>query len=323
MQIASQPTMRIIRSFLLASGVAIPWLTCILFNDSVSGSIASFGAYLIIISFPFLPKSNAWQILLLSALLLSLFATLGASVTLGSLPFFIAAAVVALIQGISELKGRIMRLPLALCALAFFLSVGQAVDGDTVFFSLCFFSGTLWGGLVALALVEPSVDKFPPVETNNHLKNQQSFLGSMLFVSLIGSIVATVIPSTHPCWLPAAALRVMKPTRQQTKKRMSDRALGSLLGACFGGLLLGLYTYPLLHVFFVLLLVFSMLMIGAKHYAVWTFCLTAVALTFNSHPGTSALIIAADRVLLTVGGLIIAALALLMLRDTLFKSDAV
>lgn len=323
MQISSQLSNRILRSLLLASGVAIPWLIGIIIKDPASGSIASFGAYVIITSFPFLPKRNAWQIMLLSALLLSFFATFGASVTLGSLTFFIAAAVVALIQGISELRGGVMRLPIALAVLAFFLSVGQAVDGDTVFFSIWFFCGTVWGGLVALALVEPSADKIPPIERYNYLKKQKQFLASMVIVSLIGSILAAIVPSSHPCWLPAAALRVMKPTRRQTKKRMSDRALGSLLGACFGGLLLGLYTYPLLHVFFVLLLVFAMLMIGAQRYAAWTFCLTAVALTFNSHPGTSALIIATDRVLLTIGGLIISALALLILRDTLLKSDTI
>lgn len=317
MYMTSKRFINIVRSFLLASGVVAPWLLGIMTHNAAAGSIASFGTYLMIISFPFLPKRRAWLVLAISALVHSVFSAIGASVILGSLAFFLFAAIVAFIQGVSELRKSVLSLPVALAALAFFLSVGQAADGDEVFFLTYFFSGTVWGGIMTFALVATATEDTKAVNKPSWLSSQKPFLASMVGVSLIASIVATMVPSTHPCWLPAAALRVMKPTRQQTKKRIRDRALGSLLGACFGGLLLGLYTFPLLHVFFVLLLVFGMLMIGAKHYAIWTFCLTAVALTFNLHPGSSALLIATDRVLLTVGGLFITALALWVLPDEL------
>lgn len=61
------------------------------------------------------------------------------------------------------------------------------------------------------------------------------------------------------------------------------------------------------------LLLFAMLMIGAKRYGYWTFCLTAIALTFNLTATAGPIVLAIDRVLLTVCALVIAIMMLLLL----------
>ncbi|WP_084639662.1 FUSC family protein [Kaistia adipata] len=111
---------------------------------------------------------------------------------------------------------------------------------------------------------------------------------------------------SHAGWLPAAALRVLKPTRGETLSRMKQRGIGSLLGAAAGGLLLGFSGAAWLHALIVGGLVFAMLVIGAKRYGAWTFCLTAVALAFDLGPAADPVPMALDRVLLTAGGLLVA-----------------
>jgi hypothetical protein len=91
---------------------------------------------------------------------------------------------------------------------------------------------------------------------------------------------------------------------------MKQRGVGSLLGAAAGGLILGWASAAWLHALLVGGLVFAMLTIGAKRYGAWTFCLTAVALAFDLGPAAHPLPVAMDRVLLTVGGLVIAALVI-------------
>lgn len=306
-------TRRLLRALLLALSVAAPWTAGIVAGHAQAGSIASFGAYLLIVSFPFLPRRRTWPMLLTAALTISGFAALGALSPLGSLAFFACAAMAATAQGVAELKARALRLPMALAALAFFLSVGQAPQGSALAYSVTFLGGTLWGVLVVFALVAHAPTQRRKPHESAPTADQQRFIAAMIGASMLGGAVAGIAPSAHPCWLPAAALRVLKPTRLQTLKRMRDRGVGSLAGAAFGGLLLGLYAAPWLKAGLVSVLVFMMMIVGAKRYAIWTFCLTAVSLAFNVSPETSAVAIATDRVLLTAGGLIIAALAVFVL----------
>lgn len=309
LQMAELNRARIVRAFLLALGIAAPWITGIAVGHAVFGSIASFGSYLLIVSFPHISERRTFSVLLCAALLLSAFAALGASVKLGSPTFFIAAAFAALVQGLYECRGGFMRTPAALGALAFFLSVGQLAEGGALSYAGPFLIGTLWGIVVVSAVIIRASDAEDAPQPINLGREQKRFIAAIVGSALLGGAAASIVPSTHPCWLPAASMRVIKPTRQETWQRMKQRGLGSLLGAAFGGLVLGLYTSPLLHALMMLLLVFTMLLIGSKRYAVWTFCLTAVVLTFVLAPGSSVLLIAADRVLLTVGGLGITALA--------------
>lgn len=311
-----------LKAFALAAGVSAPWLVGIAADRAVHGSVASFGAYLLVVSFPRLPASGRWQILLVSSLVICLFAVAGGSVALGSVAFFVLALAAAMAQGVGELIGGYFRLPVALAALAFFLSVGQVPAGEEIVYGFCFLGGTLWGSAFAFACI-PGVAGEAKASRKPLLRDtgRRRFLGSMALVSLLGGAAASFSPGSHPCWLTAAGLRVMKPTRRETIYRMKTRGLGTVLGAATAGLLLGLSPLPWLHASLVGVLVFCMLSIGAKRYGFWTFCLTAVALAFDLSPEAGALDLGFDRVLMTIAGIGIAVVALPLLASG-SKSDA-
>lgn len=295
----------------MALAIVAPWLAGIVLGQVSHGMIASFGAYLLGVSFPHVPAAGRGKLLLCSALIISAFAAVGAFVSLGSIIFFVAAVVAAILQCLGELKGGYLRLPVALGVLAFFLSVGQVADGERFFYSLSFLAGTFWAGLIVLVAI-PVAQKTPErgAIALAARADQRHFVAGGALVSMLGSVGACFVPGSHPCWLPAAGLRVMKPTRDQTVYRMKARGLGTTLGAAAGGLILGLPAQPVFHAFLVAMLVFLMLKIGAKKYGGWSFCLTAIALTFNLTANGSALEIASNRVLLTICGIAIAAVVL-------------
>jgi len=303
---------KIRRAALLAAGVMIPWFIGIISGYAQYGSIASFASYLMVVSFPLLPANHCLPVLGISALLFSLFASLGVFVTLGTAAFFIFSLLAALTQGLGELKQGYFRLPVALSALAFFLSVGQAPASGPIFYSLCFSLGAVWGIFLAWLMLPVN----PLAEARTSLQASSlslRFAAGMGIVSLVGSALAALSGGSHPCWLPAAALRVMKPTREQTIYRIKTRSIGTLAGAATGGLLLGLSPIPWLHASIAGGMLFAMLLIGAKRYGGWSFCLTAIALAFNLTPDTSAVSMAINRSLLTIIGMSLVLLVLLIL----------
>ncbi|MCS3429802.1 FUSC family protein [Klebsiella sp. BIGb0407] len=303
---------KIRRAALLAIGVMLPWFIGIISGYAQYGSIASFASYLMVVSFPLLPASRCLPVLAISALLFSVFASIGVFVTLGSVSFFIFALLAALAQGLGELKQGYFRLPIALSALTFFLSVGQVPASGPAFYSLCFSVGAVWGIVLARVMlpVNSQTEASPSLQIS---PLSLRFAAGMGIVSLVGSVLACLSGGSHPCWLPAAALRVMKPTREQTIYRIKTRSIGTLAGAATGGLLLGLSPVPWLHAFIAGGMLFAMLLIGAKRYGGWSFCLTAIALAFNLAPDASAVSMALNRSLLTIIGMCLAVLALLIL----------
>lgn len=303
---------KIRRAALLAIGVMLPWFIGIVSGYAQYGSIASFASYLLVVSFPLLPASHSLTILGLSALLFSLFASIGVFVTLGTVPFFIFAVLAALVQGLGELKQGYFRLPIALSALAFFLSVGQVPASGPVFYSLCFTLGAAWGVFLARLMLPVNQQSEGSVSLKVSSLSLR-FATGMGIVSLVGSVLACLSGGSHPCWLPAAALRVMKPTREQTIYRIKTRSIGTLAGAATGGLLLGLSPIPWLHALIAGGMLFAMQLIGAKRYGGWSFCLTAIALAFNLTPDASAVNMALNRSLLTIVGMCLALFALLIL----------
>ena len=310
--ILALPPEKIRRAALLAVGVMLPWFLGIVSGDAQYGSIASFASYLMVVSFPLLPAKYCLPTLFVSAMIFSLFASIGVFVTLGTTAFFIFALLAALAQGMGELKQGYFRLPIALSALAFFLSVGMAPAAGPAFYSLYFTLGALWGvGLAWRMLpVNPDHEASAPLSlTSISLR----FAAGMSVVSMLGSALACFSGGSHPCWLPAAALRVMKPTREQTLYRIKTRSLGTLTGAATGGLLLGLSPLPWLHAGMAGTMLFVMLLIGAKRYGGWSFCLTAIALAFNLTPDASAVSMAINRSLLTIVGMCLVLLILLVL----------
>lgn len=303
---------KIRRAALLAIGVMLPWFIGIICGYAQYGSIASFASYLLVVSFPLLPVTHCLPMLISSAMLFSLFASIGIWVPLGSPAFFIFALLATLTQGVSELRQGYFRLPVALSALAFFLSVGQAPAAGALFYSVYFSLGASWGVWLAWRMI--------PVNPHSEVSHPLSvsplslrFAIGMGIVSLVGSTLACFSAGSHPCWLPAAALRVMKPTRQETIYRIKTRSLGTLAGAAMGGLLLGLSPIPWLHAGIAGCVFFAMLLIGARRYGGWSFCLTAIALAFNLTPEGSALSMAVNRAFLTLIGMCLALVALMML----------
>ncbi|HDU8656025.1 TPA: FUSC family protein [Morganella morganii subsp. morganii] len=303
-------------SFFIAIWIITPWITGIIAEQPTFGSLMAFGAYLLIVSFPVLPRRYPLFYLLRGAGIISLFAVLGFSVTLGSVPFFVCSVVCAMLQSIAELRGSYLRLPVALGVLAYFLSVGQIPEQGIIFCSMAFTAGTFWSMLMAIILLPRSDKTWTIQPVDIHKKPVKRFTVIMVLTALIGSILATLMTaSSHPCWLPAAGLRVMKPERSVTLARLQARGAGTIAGAAAGGVLLGCYTIPALHAGMVGVLLFLMLIIGAKRYGYWTFCLTAIALTFNLAPGVDSVYLAADRVLLTVIALAIVTLMLRFLPE--------
>jgi hypothetical protein len=297
-------SVRVRRSMMVAGSVVAPWAVGMAVGNAASGSVAAFGAYLLLVSFPAVPLVRPMMTLTLAAAVLTGFAFLGASVTIGDAGFFAVAILAAIAQAVMELRGGALRLPVALAALAFFLSIQQLPQGSSLIYGGLFMAGTLWGAVMAALVLPRAPAKGAPLPVEGGAERR--FLGAAVAASLLGSLLATISPSSHPGWLPAAGLRVLKPTREETLRRMKQRGFGSLLGAACGGLLLGMANAPWLHALLVGVLVFAMLMIGAKRYGAWTFCLTAVALAFDLGPASSPLPVAFDRVLLTVGGLLVA-----------------
>lgn len=311
---------RIRRSLVLALGVVAPWGLGIGLGDAASGSIASFGCYLLIVSFPSVPDSRPLATLGLAALVLGAFATLGAGVALGGVGFFCLAVLAALAQAVMELRGGPLRLPVALAALAFFLSVAQVPDDGWLLYGALFLAGAVWGSALAVLVLPRGPSQ--PVSLAIPDRAGARFVGAAVVASLLGGVAALLSPSPHPGWLPAAALRVLKPTRSETLSRMKRRGIGSLLGAAVGGLLLGFSGAAWLHALLVGVLVFAMLVIGAKRYGAWTFCLTAVALAFDLGPAADPVPMALDRVLLTAGGLLVAAAVFALLPGQATSSAA-
>ncbi|BCP53720.1 hypothetical protein K32_23370 [Kaistia sp. 32K] len=313
---------RIRRAALAAAGVVAPWGVGMAAGQATNGSIASFGAYLLLVSFPTVPVARPVLTLGLAALILSGFACLGAMVTIGGAGFFAMAVAAALAQAVMELRGGPLRLPVALGALAFFLSIEPLPPGGWQLYGGLFLAGTIWAVAVAAVVLPRAPASGSSLPVGDWAGGR--FLATAASASLLGALLAGISPSSHPGWLPAAALRVLKPTREQTLRRMKQRGIGSLLGAACGGLLLGWASAPWLHATLVGILVFAMLMIGAKRYGAWTFCLTAVALAFDLGPVASPLPLAFDRVLLTAGGLlVVTALFFLLPRGSAAPSKTV
>ena len=101
----------------------------------------------------------------------------------------------------------------------------------------------------------------------------------------------------------------MKPTQAQTLLRLKQRFTGTIAGAVFAA---GLFCWPLpalLHAGTLGVMLTLMQLVGAKRYAIWTFCLTVIALDLKSVlPQQIGWRLGEERILLTIGGLALAIL---------------
>lgn len=216
------------RAIIITIGTVSPWIIGLLYNQAQNGSIVAFGSYLVVSTFIFLPQKNTIKILCLSAIIFSFYANVGVFTVLGSPLFFVFAILAAATQCISELHNSYLRVPFALAILGYFLSIEQIPQDGPVFYAIFFSLGCVWGAFITYFCFPKEL--IPLQSQKIELKNnrgQQRFGVTMIMTTLIGSIVACFCPGTHSCWLPAAALRVMKPTKEQTTYRIKARITGS------------------------------------------------------------------------------------------------
>jgi hypothetical protein len=304
---------RVFSALCLASAVGLPWFAGIMVGQATTGATMAFGAYLLVVSFPLLPASHAIACLSGAAVILTGFMFAGTAFAVGSLALVACTTMAAAAQGIAEARNTALRLPTALAALALLVSIGPgsgaaAAAKPAVFFGL----GTLVAVLVVW-LVVPRGDATSSRGRQLTAGEWARFVGIAGCLGLVGGLLLSFVPTFHPGWLPAAALRVLKPTREETFTRMRSRGLGTLAGAAAGGTLLVWDVSSFLSAATVTLMVFAMLMIGARRYGVWSFCLTAAALAFNTNGGESVVTMAIDRVLLTIGGICLVLIAAIFL----------
>lgn len=97
-----------------------PWMISVIMQEPGSGSIASFGAYMMMISFSVLPARNSLLQVFTAAAIMIFFAVLGLSAPSGSIYFFLFTILAALAQGMAELRGGNLRLPVHWQLLFFF-----------------------------------------------------------------------------------------------------------------------------------------------------------------------------------------------------------
>ncbi|HBW3564932.1 FUSC family protein, partial [Klebsiella pneumoniae] len=259
------------------------------------------------ISFSVLPVKKPLQQVLIAAGIMIFFATLGFSAPGGSIYFFLFAILAALAQGLAELRGGNLRLPVSLAALVFFLAHGQSPAETLSQYIFSFGLGCLWAIPFILIFIpketlSPARAPLYPMES----PTQRRFLLGITFTALLGSIAVSLSTVAHACWIPAAALRVVKPGWEETRYRIQTRSMGTMLGAIVGSIILVCYPYPLFHIAIVGGMFLLMLQFGAKNYFRWSFCLTTITLAFNPAVGSDIFSLAQERVLFTIEGISIA-----------------
>lgn len=294
---------KIYRKSLLALGVILPWLIGLFMGYGLLGAISSFGSYLMVVSFPKIPCSlNRFLIIIFSCFSFSLFATIGSMVKVGAIEYYLFAIVFAICQGIAEIKQGYLRLPIALSTLAYFLSIEQIPVGYYFYnYGLFFFIGTLVGGLAVLFWIPTVKDDQNSIIHYSKTVITIYFMQILVFV-ILGCYLSTFFNHFHSCWLTAAGLRVIKPTYTETLYRIKSRGLGTLVGAILATFILFLTPFSLYHLIFVYIMVFCMLMIGAKKYGWWSLCLTSIALSFDFISTQFDAALAIERIELTIIG---------------------
>ena len=274
------------------------------------GFTASFGAYLVAITHPSLPAQGRAQRLTATVLMLSCGAVAGAAGAMWVWAFVPLAVVCAIWQAWTEVADSDLRLPAAMSVLALLLSAGNvSPDVSVVRYGAAFVSGAVWQALVQGMVARPSRMPTPPLEVDSAVLSSSvasapRFIGTMAVLGFVGGAIAASLPVPHAGWLLTTALRVMKPTQAQTLLRLKQRFTGTITGAVSAA---GLLCWPLpalLHAGILGVILTVMQLVGAKRYAVWTFCLTVIALDLKSvRPQEVAWHLGEERILLTIGGL--------------------
>jgi uncharacterized membrane protein YccC len=178
-------------------------------------------------------------------------------------------------------------------------------------YGAAFAGGAIWQGLVQYIVARPS-DK-PPASLASDLEalifslaRARQFIAMMATLGAAGGAIASSLALPHAAWLLTTALRVMKPSQVETRLRLKHRFIGTSAGALVSAGLLGREIPPLLYAGLFGIMLTAMQLVGARRYAVWTFCLTVIVLDLGQRTHEVGWQVAEYRLLLTIGGLALA-----------------
>lgn len=322
---------RLIRAGGLAAAATAPGFAGLATGALEAGIAGAFGAYLLVVSFPRLPARQPRAKLAVAAACFGASAAIGAFCGLDLWRFMPAAILFALWQARTELVPVSLRPVAALSALAMALSAGPLPPGlSPLTYGLALGLGALWQALwVALLvprgdtgrrswrqeLVVPWMGLFSrdAGAVTPAPKVRARFDLVMAVLAGVGSVLVVLVPVPHSGWLLTTALRVMKPTRTETLRRMHRRGLGTVLGSVAAVALLFLGLPLGLHLGLMGAIVGAMLLVGPQRYGLYSFCLTVVALNFALSPSEAITTLGGYRVELTLAGLALGLLACLAL----------
>jgi hypothetical protein len=298
----------------LACGATLPAALGVCLGRESLGFIASFGAYLVTITHADLPTKGRAQRLVATILMLCVGAIAGASAGQRIWIFLPVAAVGASWQAWTEVADTGLRFPAAMAVLALLLSTGNvSPDLSVATYGAAFAGGAIWQGLVQYVAARPS-DKPPATLASDFgaliscVTAARRFTATMATLGVAGGAIAALLPMPHAAWLLTAALRVMKPSQAETRRRLRHRFIGTAAGAIVSAGLLGWGLPPLLYAGILGIVLTVMQLVGARRYAVWTLCLTVIALDLGQRSHEIGWHAAGDRILLTIGGLALAKL---------------
>jgi hypothetical protein len=309
---AGRPGARFAQAALSAALATLPAILGALLGEVLTGFTASFGAYLVTVTHPALPAQGGARRLALTIVMLSLGATAGAASGMRIWTVVPLAVACAAWQAWTEIADTELRLPAAMSVLALLLSCGNVgTDISAAGYSTAFAAGAAWQG--AVQFVSARTGDAPPVPLVTDFRALRSsrvkarrFAAVMAALGLVGGTTAMWLPVPHAVWLLTAALRVMKPLRESTWRRLQQRFVGTAMGALVAAGLLAFRLPALLHGAVLAGTLTAMQMVGARRYAPWTFCLTVIALDLGVLPQDTGWVSAGCRLLLTAGGLALA-----------------
>jgi uncharacterized membrane protein YccC len=296
----------------LACGATLPAALGTCLGYEAAGFVASFGAYLVTITHADLPVKGRAQRLAITILMLSAGAFLGASAGQSVWIFLPLAAAAASWQAWTEIADVGFRFAAAMAVLALLVSTGNvSADVPVATYGAAFAGGAVWQGLVQYVAARPS--DMSPITLASDFETLISsvtaarrFIATMAALGVAGAAIAAALPLPHAAWLLTTALRVMKPQQAVTRLRLKHRFIGTAAGAIVSAALLDWQLAPLLYAAILGVMLTVMQLVGAHRYAVWTFCLTVVALDLGQRSHEIGWHVAGDRLLLTIGGVALA-----------------
>lgn len=301
-----------VRAVAAAAAATLPLLLGVACARIELGFTGAFGAYLVVISHPDLPTHGRAPRLGATVGLFAAAGTIGAAAGMRPWVFIPLAIAGAIGQAWTEIADNGLRFPVAMSVLAMLLAAGNV--SPTVpasAYAAAFAGGAVWQAFVQ-AIVAPrgAADEQGVAADLAGLRAgaaaARPFAAVMAALGLVGGTVAAFLPVPHAAWLLTAALRVMKPSRDLTLTRLRHRFIGTACGAILAGALLAGQLPALVHAAVLWGALSIMQLIGARRYALWTLCLTVVALDLGMLPQASGWVLPANRLMLTIGGLALA-----------------